>query len=235
MHDHTLRRTISAIGFAFVMILGCAQISTAQQQIINVPSHDVLEAGKSRVDFYQNFLLWSPSYLGLTAEMQRGIGQNAEMGFGLANVTFSAPHVECLLLALKRLDTLSDTPHYTISEGLTATQPFGGGVQSGLMLYISGGTKIDTTLRLTFGLFAGLGGVTGTGSAAAGLMLGAEYRLAEQITLKADWLSGTSLLGILSIGGEYRIANALSLQLAIQRANASGVGLSVLTGVRYIL
>ena len=204
----------------------------AQQMIFNVPSHDILEPGRTVGEAYASIPGDSAGRFNLTARLIRGIGGNVEMGFGVMNLGFTADHHESLFLALKRMDTISTNPDYTLSEGFTGSSPLQGGDQSGLLLYVTAARKLDSNIRLTLGLFAGLGGITGE-SGTGGIVAGVEYHLYSWLCIQGDYLSGSSALGYISIGAVLSLDYGIDVLAALERATAGRAGDRLSAGAKY--
>ncbi len=201
--------------------------------IFNVPSHDILEPGYTLGELYASIPNDTSGRFNLTGRLSRGIGYNAEMGFGIANLGFTADHHESLFLALKRMDTVEHEPNYTLSEGFTASSPLHGGDQSGLFMYISAARKLDADLRVTLGLFGALGRITGQ-NGAGGVLAGLEYHLNDWLSFQGDYLSGASSIGYISVGATLSAKEyATDLVVAVERASASRAGDRGLAGLKY--
>jgi hypothetical protein len=206
-HRGTKRRGLCAaermVGLA---LIGCAfgASAWAQQTLFNVPSADVLGAGK----FYlEEDNLWRPgrpedTYF--TARAVAGLGSNVEGGVNIGGLVAKGRSVPTATLALKWQPLQTGPWSVTAGAfGLVYLRGRADGSPSGQAYAHAAWTPIEGT-RVTAGVWYATSGYADIG-VAKGLLAGFEQHLSPNLVFQADWYSGRNGLGYFTPGFAWTI------------------------------
>ena len=173
--------------------------AAAQQTLFNVPSADVLGAGKV---YLEEDNLWRPgrpedTYFTLRA--MAGLGSAVEAGVNLGGLAAEGRSVPNAVLALKWQPL--HTSQWSVTTGVHGLFFLGGsadGSPSGHVYGHAAWTPVDGT-RITAGVWYATSGYAETG-ATRGVLAGFEQHFGPTLVFQADWYSGTNGLGYFTPG-----------------------------------
>jgi hypothetical protein len=206
-HTWTVLAVAVSVGSAF------AVPARAQQTLFNVPSADVLEAGKL---YFEEDDLWRPGRPGDTLFTTRavvGLGDGVEGGVnlgGLAAEGRSAPTAGAF--------------------GLFYPRGRADGSPSGQAYAHAAWTPAEGT-RITAGVWYATSGYADV-AVTKGLLAGLEQRVASSLMFQADWFSGRNGIGYLTPGfaltlGRWVVYAGYSLKNGDSHENAALIELGV--------
>ena len=193
-----LGRTVLKAG---LVLIGCAFTvpARAQQTLFNLPSADVLEAGKF---YFEEDNLWRPGRgedTFFTLRVVGGLGSAVEAGVNLGGLVAEGRTVPNAILALKWQPL--HTPEWSVTAGVHGQFFLRGtadGSPSGHAYAHTAWTPVDGT-RITAGGWYASSGYADTG-VTKGALLGFEQHLGPTLVFQADWFSGHNGLGYLTPG-----------------------------------
>ncbi len=178
--------------------------AAAQQTLFNVPSADVLPAGKL---YLEEDNLWRPGRgedTFITLRAVAGLGSSVEAGVNLGGLAAQGRSVPNANVALK-WQPVHD-PHWSVTAGVHGLFFLRGGTDgspSGHAYAHAAWTPVDGT-RIMAGVWYATSGYAGTG-AAKGVLAGFERHLGPTIAFQADWYSGRNGLGYFTPGFAWTI------------------------------
>ncbi len=189
-----------------VVLSGCAFIApaAAQQTLFNVPSADVLPAGKL---YLEEDNLWRPgrgedTFFALRAVA--GLGSAVEAGVNLGGLAAEGRSAPNATLALKWQPL--HTRQWSLTAGINGLFFLRGSVDgspSGHVYTHAAWTPVDGT-RITAGVWYATSGYAGIG-VAKGVLAGFEQHLSTTLVFQADWYSGRNGLGYFTPGFAWTI------------------------------
>jgi len=171
----------------------------AQQTLFNVPSADVLEAGKS---YFEEDNLWrsgrpKESYFTLRGVI--GVGDRVEAGVNLGGFVASGRSVPTATVAVKWQPLHTSVWAVTVgAHGLFFFRGDADGSPSGHLYAHAAWTPRDGT-RITAGGWTSTSGYADV-RPTHGELAGFEQRIAPSLTFQTDWYSGRNALGYLTSG-----------------------------------
>lgn len=184
-----------------LVLSGCALIApaAAQQTLFNVPSADVLPAGKL---YLEEDNLCRPgrgedTFFALRAVA--GLGSSVEAGMNLGGLAAQGRSVPNAIVALKWQPVR--TSQWSVTAGVHGLFFLRGGVDgspSGHLYAHAAWTPVDGT-RITAGVWYATSGYADIG-VAKGVLAGFEQHLSAALVFQADWYSGRNGLGYLTPG-----------------------------------
>lgn len=189
-----------------LVLIGCAFAAPAgaQQTLFNVPSADVLEAGKL---YLEEDNLWRPGRgddTFFTLRVVAGMGSAVEAGVNLGGLVAEGRSVPNATLALKWQPL--HTPQWSLTAGVHGQFFLRGsadGSPSGHAYAHTAWTPVDGT-RVTAGVWYASSGYADTG-VTKGVLAGFEQHLSPTLVFQADWYSGQSGLGYFTPGFAWAI------------------------------
>ena len=184
---------IAVVGWAF------AAPAVAQQTLFNVPSADVLQAGKL---YLEEDNLWRPgrpedTYFTLRAVV--GVGSAVEAGVNLGGLVAEGRSVPTAILAVKWQPL--HTSQWSLTAGVHGQFFLRGsedGSPSGHAWAHTTWTPADGT-RVTAGVWYASSGYADT-EVTRGVLAGFEQRFSPTLVFQADWFSGKNSLGYFTPG-----------------------------------
>ena len=184
-----------------VVLSGCLFVApaAAQQTLFNVPSADVLPAGKL---YLEEDDLWRPgrgkdTYFTLRAVA--GLGGSVEAGVNLGGLVADGRSAPTANLALKWQPV--HTPTWALTAGVHGQLFLRGGADgspSGHAYAHAAWTPFDGT-RVTAGAWYATSGYADVG-VAKGVLAGLEQHVSPKLVFQADWYSGRNGLGYFTPG-----------------------------------
>jgi hypothetical protein len=184
-----------------VALSGCAFIapSAAQQTLFNVPSADVLPAGKL---YLEEDDLWRPGRgedTFFTLRAVAGLSGSVEAGVNLGGLAAQGRAVPNAIVALKWQPVHTSQWSVTVGvHGLFLLRGGADGSPSGHAYAHAAWTPTDGT-RITAGIWYATSGYAGSG-VAKGVLAGFERHLSPVLVVQADWYSGRNGLGYFTPG-----------------------------------
>ncbi|HVN76798.1 MAG TPA: hypothetical protein VMT19_10810 [Thermoanaerobaculaceae bacterium] len=171
----------------------------AQQTLFNVPSADVLEAGKL---YLEEDNLWRPgrpddTYL--TARAVVGLGCNLESGVNLGGFVVRGRTVPTGTLELKWQPL--HTSEWSVTGGVQGLFYLRGGADGSpsAQLYGHAAWVPRDGTRITAGAWYATSGFADVG-VTRGVLAGFEQRIARSLNFQADWFSGGNGIGYFTPG-----------------------------------
>ena len=176
-----------------------ARHSSAQQTLFNVPSADVLDAGKV---YLEEDNLWRPGRpedTFFTARGVAGLGDHLEAGLNLGGFVAEGRSVPTGTLALKWQPVHSGAWAFTAGvHGLFFLRGSTDGSPSAHVYGHAAFTPADGT-RITGGAWYSTSGYADTG-VTRGILAGFEQRIVPSLNFQADWYSGHNEIGYFTPG-----------------------------------
>ena len=191
---------------AAIVLSGCVVVApaAAQQTLFNVPSADVLPAGKL---YLEEDDLWRPgrpedTFFALRAVA--GLGSAVEAGVNLGGLAAQGPSAPTAILAVKWQPVRS--PRWALTTGINGQLFLRGsadGSPSAQAYAHAAWAPVDGT-RFTGGVWYATAGFADA-KVTKGALAGIEQRLGSALVFQADWFSGSSGLGYLTPGFAWTI------------------------------
>jgi hypothetical protein len=193
---------------AIFVILTTAFAANAQQTIFNVPTTDVMDAGKVYVELDASFKTNEQDALGkfssFVPRVVVGAGHNIEVGFNLngnmqpgADSTTAVPTVKWKFYENKKKDT-------ALIAGTNFYIPMRNRVYNfGTYSYVAVSKTINKT-RLTAGGYVFSKNVAAANAVRAGGQFGFEQTVNKKLSIAADWLTGRHANGYFTPGIIYK-------------------------------
>ncbi len=199
--------------------------AAAQQTLFNVPSADVLPAGRL---YLEEDDLWRPGRLEdtyLTLRAVVGLGSAVEAGVNLGGLAAEGRSVPNATLALKWQPF--HTRRWSLTAGIHGLFFLRGGVDgspSGHAYAHAAWTPVDG-MRITAGVWYATPGYADIG-VAKGVLAGFEQHLSPTLVVQADWYSGRNGLGYFTPGfawtiGQWVVYGGYSIKNAGSQENAA--------------
>jgi hypothetical protein len=224
-HTWTVLAVAVSVGSAF------AVPARAQQTLFNVPSADVLEAGKL---YFEEDDLWRPGRPGDTLFTTRavvGLGDGVEGGVNLGGLAAEGRSAPTAVVALK-WQPLRTGPWSVTAGAFGLFYPRGraDGSPSGQAYAHAAWTPAEGT-RITAGVWYATSGYADV-AVTKGLLAGLEQRVASSLMFQADWFSGRNGIGYLTPGfaltlGRWVVYAGYSLKNGDSHENAALIELGV--------
>jgi len=210
---------IALIGWAL------AAPAVAQQTLFNVPSADVLQAGKLYVEEDNLWRAGGPEDTFFSLRAVVGVGSAVESGVNLGGLVEEGQSAPNAILAVKWQPL--HTPEWSLTAGAHVQFFLRGtadGSPSGHAYAHTAWTPVDGT-RVTAGLWYASSGYAYTG-VTKGVLAGFEQHLSPTLVFQADWYSGRNGLGYFTPGfaltlGEWVIYTGFSLKNSDSHENAA--------------
>ncbi len=208
-----------SLQFAASLLLSAAILPAhGQQTIFNVPSADIMDAGKTYFEWDATVGDTSPS-ASLTSRMVRGIGRNMEAGINVPSV--SAPTASMLAivptLKWKLYDTRSHD--FTLIAGNEVFVPVMRRTYTlGDSFYVEGAKSFHSGTRVSTGVYDFTAGVMDHANR-AGLMAAVEQTINARMGVAADWYSGNNTMGYVTPGLNYKLSNSVTALAGYQLGN----------------
>ena len=205
--------------FCLSILLGSALCPAhAQQTVFNVPSADVLDPGKSYLE-WDSVLADTASSAALTPRMVRGIGHNIEAGFNVSS--FNTPQSGSVAFV--------STAKWKFYENKTRDLSFFAGndvylpvhkcsYALGDSFYIEGAKVIHTNTRLGLGAYDFSSGVIDPANR-GGIVASVEQTISPRVGVAADWYSGNNSMGYVTPGVSYKLGSEITAFAAYQVGN----------------
>lgn len=193
-----MKKIISTILFAFVLVISFQIEAYSQQTLFNVPSADVTEKGKI---FLQHEAQFSNKFGLFTEYSALGIGKNTELDFTLIGVGTNNVANEVLGVGFKSFLPLHEKSETKLTFGtLVPISLRGKGVGGYAYSHLS--TRLPKLkTRLTAGGFVGT--TTVFGRDFISVIAGIEQPITKNFGLVMDWYSGKHPNGFLIPGFYY--------------------------------
>ncbi len=198
--------TLSSAGLLFAMVLLGSVSVTAQSLIFNVPSTDVLEKGKTNVEFDWFAHLESHANGGSAGYMPRfthGLGKGLEVGLNAQFLDAADPQQPVQIQPNLKWQAYNNEKHgVAVTVGgiayVNVRNRQGADDDYGfLYTNVSKKFKGDYGPRLTAGYYR-MAGVDEDFGNQGGLMLGYEQPLHPKVSFSVDWLAGDNAFGYLT-------------------------------------
>jgi len=203
VHGYPARWLAAAVAS---IVCAFAAPARAQQTLFNVPSADVLEAGKL---YLEEDNLWRPgrpedTYF--TARGVVGLGSDVESGVNLGGFVAQGRSVPTATLALKWQPLRAGPWSVTGGvHGLFYLRGSADGSPSGHAYAHTAWTPADGT-RVTAGVWYATSGYAAAG-VTKGVLAGFEQHIGSKVVVQADWYSGTNSLGYFTPGLALTLGN----------------------------
>jgi hypothetical protein len=204
------------------LVLLLTQLANAQQTIFNVPSADITPKGKLFLQHEAQFKSWHANrFLSNTEYSAYGIGHYTELDATVFNISAPASGNVALGLGFKTAIPLFDTtlPKEEIKLTAGSMLPIslqGNGFGNWSYSHLSVRVPKAKT-RLTAGASVGSRQIFGRETAC--FMGGFEQPLTKQVTVIADWYSGTHALGLFTPGISVTLPKEANLYMGYQIPN----------------
>jgi hypothetical protein len=189
---------IALVGFAL------AAPAVAQQTLFNVPSADVLQAGKLYLEEDNLWRAGHPEDTFFTLRAVAGVGSAVEAGVNFGGLAAGGRSVPNATLAVKWQPL--HTPEWSLTAGAHGQFYLRGsedGTPSGHAYAHTAWTPVEGT-RVTAGVWYASSGYADT-EVTTGVLAGFEQRLGPTLVLQADWFSGNNSLGYFTPGFAWTI------------------------------
>jgi hypothetical protein len=199
--------------------------AAGQQTIFNVPSADVLGAGKTYVEEDNLWQPGDPEATFFTVRGVVGLGESLEGGVNVGGFTAAGRSVPTATTALKWQPLHGQTWALTTGvHGLFFLRGAGDGTPAA-HAYAHVAWSPSASLRLTAGAWYATSGYAARG-VARGALAGFELHLSSRLVAQADWYSGKNGLGYFTPGvawsfGNWVVYAAYSLKNGDSHSNAA--------------
>lgn len=198
---------IALIGFVLI----ASQSAFAQQNIINVPSSDVLPGGNIILKQSNKFSPFDNSYVSLTPSVIMGVGKGMEASVGVGT-TISENNSTKMNIGLKKVFKYKKATRFTVGGTLSPNLTEGKNPDSMLYAHTSYLCK-KTKTTLTVGGF--VGGKQEMPSL-TGAMLGIDQTIIpNKLRVVADYISRDESWGAFSAGFKIRPEPTTSITTAV--------------------
>lgn len=189
----------------------------SQQNIITVPSSDVLPGGEIILKESNRFTPWHDSFISLTPSIIVGTGKDTETSFGVGTSLDDRTSVK-LDIATKKVFKIKKATRFTIGGRISPNLTDGNTPSS--MIYSHGSYLIKKTrTTITAGMY-----VMGDESMPnmTGALLGIDQTIIpNKLRLVADWMSRADNGSALSAGFKIRPTPKTSITTAIMIPNSN--------------
>lgn len=191
-----------------VLIWGSAGAIFGQQTIFNVPSSDVLDAGKSYIEIDATFKVDGNDrygrFSGFIPRIVVGVGSNVEIGFNLAGNVQPGRDVTTLVPTIKWKFYESKKNGVALFAGSNFYIPVRERAYNfGSYSYAAVSKTISKT-RITAGGYVASRNVIAPNAVRAGGQFGIERPINDKVTIAADWITGDHANGYLTPGVIYK-------------------------------
>jgi len=188
-----------------------AQSAGAQQNIINVPSSDVLPGGNVILKQSNKFSPFDNSYVSLTPSVIMGVGKGIEASVGVGT-TISENNSTKMNIGVKKVFKYKKATRFTIGSTLSPNLTEGKSPDSMLYAHTSYLCK-KTKTTLTAGGFVGGKEQMPT---LTGVMLGIDQTIVpNKLRIVADYISRDESWGAFSAGFKFRPEPTTSITTAV--------------------
>lgn|SRR5574344_2260953 len=195
-----------------IFILITQNFVVAQQNIISVPSSDVLPAGNIILKQSNKISPFDNGYASLTPRIIVGTGKDTEMSLGVGTKIRKHSSDVNLNIAAKKVFKIKKSTRVTIGGNIIPSFTEGKNPNSLLYAHTSYLSK-KTKTTLTAGAYVAGYGQTPSSS---GAIIGIDQSIvSNKLRIAADWMSGTESWGALSAGFKYRPVPTTSITTAI--------------------
>ena len=190
----------------------------AQQTVFNVPSADVLDAGKTYLEWDTVLGDTTPS-AALTPRLVHGVGHNIEVGSNISS--FNLPRSGTVaFVSTAKLNIYDDRSHkLSFFAGNDVYIPIQHRTYTmGDSFYIEGATVFRINTRISAGAYDYTSGVIDHANR-GGAVASIEQTLSPRLGVAADWYSGNNAMGYVTPGLSYKIGSEVTAFAAYQVGN----------------
>lgn len=208
----------------FVYAIAFNSTAKAQQTVFNVPSADVLDAGKVYLEidaaFKPNNGRIIRRFSSFVPRFVAGVGGNVEVGLNLTGNINPGADSTTLVPAVKWRFYQNKKKDFAVFAGNNFYIPVRNrAYKFGTYTYAATAKMIGKT-RLTAGAFVFSKSVVASGAARGGGQFAVEQTINSKLTVSADWLTGKHASGYFTPGAIYKFTPKLTGYFAYSIGNA---------------
>jgi len=201
------------------LLLYVAPSAVAQETVLNVPSADVLDKGKTyfewdaTVDDHAPAASWTP-------RMMQGIGHGVETGLNVSSFNFPTSGSVALVPTVKWKFYDNSRNGLALFAGENLTLPIRQRTFTlGSSVYLAAAKSFRTGTRVSAGAYDFTAHVVDRANR-GGMQASLEQGLTPRLAAAVDWYSGNSSVGMTTAGISYKVTGSFTLYTAYELGNA---------------
>jgi hypothetical protein len=207
--NYRLNRTGALVILVFLLALPAT--ARAQQTIFNVPTTDVLEAGKVYFEFDISAKPVEPKFSSFVPRLVVGVGGRVEVGVNITGNIQPGPDTTTIVPAVKWKFYDGKDNGWAIAVGNNLFIPVRNkSYDAGTYAYTMVQKKFETGTRIGFGGYFFSKNVVAPDANRAGGQFTFEQPVTSKFGLQADWFTGKHANGYFTSGGYFKITPQLT-------------------------
>lgn len=208
--SHRLRRT-GTLFVVLVSLLALPATGHAQQTVFNVPTTDVLPAGKVYFELDISAKPVEPKSSSFVPRLVVGIGGRVEVGVNITGNVQPGPDSTTIVPAVKWKVYDGKDSGWAIAVGNNLFIPMRNkSYDAGTYIYTTIQKKFNTGTRVGFGGYFFSENVVAPNANRAGGQFTFEHPLTNRFGLQADWFTGKHANGYFTPGGYFKLTPKLT-------------------------
>ena len=221
--NHRLNRTQALSVLLFLFALPAA--AHAQQTVFNVPTTDVLDAGKLYFELDISTKPNEPRFSSFVPRVVVGVGRRVEVGLNVQGNVQPGADATTLAPAIKWKVYDGRDNGWAIAVGSNLFIPVRNkSYDLGVCSYAMFQKSFSTKTRVGFGGYFYSRNVAAVDANRAGAQFTFEQPVTRKLGAQADWLTGKHANGYLTSGGYYKFTRRLTGYAAYSIGNADATG-----------
>jgi hypothetical protein len=205
-----------------LLLFGVMTTARAQQTVFNVPTTDVLDAGKVYFEMDISARPFAPKFSTFVPRVVVGTGGNVEVGLNVLGNIQPGTDSTTLVPAVKWRIYRNENNGWAIVVGEHIYIPVRNkSYNFGTYAYVMTQKSFKTGTRVGFGGNFFSENVVAANANRVGGQFTFEQPVTKKLNINADWLTGKHTNGYLTIGAAYKVTNKLTGVAAYSIGNAN--------------